>query len=226
MSDGTPESRLVQDFTRVDASTALNWSHCRPLGGRVTRCRGAMRGQPVSHASAPRGGHLCARRPDGGSRKCRSCDGSLVRLTRVARYTGCAGLAFILLYTNQPPMRSTMLPEPSTTRKPSALPSVCSAGSRSAAVTLRASSTIALKTRGAKMAMHIRSQMKVPQRLMKTRPITWKRNASLGKGSRWMRLLISGNTDQESAAHPTTVAPTERKRAWFSVIPRIHGRPL
>ena len=108
-------------------------------------------------------------------------------------------------------MTISRLPDPSSTSTPTTLPRLITAGIASARLVCLASSSIARKMSGAKTAVHARSQTKVPTRLAPTRLITFQRNASSGKGSRWMSALSSGKAPHAHAAHMATTAKTERK---------------
>jgi len=82
-----------------------------------------------------------------------------------------------------------------------ALPSEISAGSASVGLDERTSSSIARKIFGAKSATQRRSQRKVPAMEIPTRDMTFQRNSSLGKGSRWINVLSSGKAPHAQTAH-------------------------
>jgi hypothetical protein len=59
-----------------------------------------------------------------------------------------------------------------------------------------------------------------------TRPIVFQRNSSFGNSCRWIMALKVGLTPHAQPATPAMLTNSERKSAWFSSSPFIHGRPL
>eukprot|EP00967_Tisochrysis_lutea_P149863 scaffold288964_cov27-Tisochrysis_lutea.AAC.3 len=230
-----------------DASKSPNTVQCcrPPIAGYRLWCNGAPFSQRLEEvrkrgesAFANLVGRVCASMEilavSGMAASLRACPYSRARIAAgVVRATGLihqcrarsARHAPPSCCAKAPPMRR-ILPVPRMSKTTSTFPSENRAGRASEGLDASASSSIARKIFGANIATQSRSQRKVPRIEMPTSDMTFQRNSSFGKGSRWIRALSCGKAPHAQTAQPATQAKTERKSGWFSEMPFIQGRPL